>query len=166
MARYKREQIVDRDTGEVVYDRTKPLTMYLFSEEKGYLLFHNRLQVKWFPTIPWPEGLSTKEQGYLFRLSAYLNKENRWNDLSIPQLGEIINLSPTRAYRFFRKLKQMGMVQKTKYGYYMNPMYLFAGKYLTRELYQLFREQLDPYIPDWVKNEIRRMTNEPDQRTD
>lgn len=161
MARYKREQIVDSKTGEVLFDRTKPMTMYLFSEERGYLLFHNRTTVKWYPSIEWPPSLSNKDLGHLHRLSACLTKENilmgKDGPLWAEGMGEVIGLSRSNIYPFVRKLVSLGMLKKTAKGYFMNPMYLFAGKYLTPDLYLLFRQELDPYIPEWVKKEIGAM---------
>lgn len=155
MARIKREQIVDSDTGEVLFDRTKELSMYLFHPEKGYMLFHNRSQVKRFITIEWPPGLTNLELGLIMRLMPHISAHNcianARGALTVEQMAEALGQSRSRTYRFLRRLIELGMMARIPQGYYMNPMYLSGGKYLSAELYGLFRDQLDPYLPAWVK---------------
>lgn len=155
MARVKREQIVDTDTGEVLFARNKSLSMYLFHPEKGYMLFHNRLQVKRFVTMEWPEGLTNLELGLIMRLVPHICTANRIANekgaLTAAQIAQALGQSKSRTYRFLKRLIALGMMARTPQGYFMNPMYLLAGKYVSAELYGLFKDKLNPYLPNWVK---------------
>lgn len=146
-------KIVDGHTGEVEYDHSSEVRMYLFKERKGFLFAHNRRSVRSFPNIEWPE-LTNNELAYLLRLSRHMGEDNRIRGKSAQDMSKIIGLSNRRTYDFLFQIQGLRIITKANDGYYINPLYYFAGKYLSNELYQMFKEELDPYLSDWAKGKL------------
>lgn len=146
-------KIVDGHTGEVEYDHSSEVRMYLFKEEKGFLFAHNRRSVRSFPNIVWPD-LTNNELAYLFKLSRHMTEDNRIKGKTAQEMSKIIGLSNRRTYDFLFQMQGLHIIIKANGGYYINPLYFFVGKYLSSELYQLFKEELDPYLSDWAKGKL------------
>jgi len=43
--------------------------------------------------------------------------------------------------------------------YYMNPIYFFYGKWLSLNLYLLFKMDLDGVLPEWVRRKFNDVEN-------
>lgn len=125
----------------------------LYDEERGFLLFHNARQVRSFPGVQWPE-MTNNELAHLFKLSRTLNANNRIRPATAKQVAEVIGLSLRRTYDFLFMMQGLRIIAKTEHGFYMNPIYFFAGKYLKPELYRLFKEELHPHLSAWARERM------------
>ena len=174
----KNESIINSETGEVRHKKTEVVRFSLFNEEKGYFLFLNRSQVRTFPHVDWPPGITKLDRANLFELSrhiysntnmlAYRVNRNALRPMGEEQMSQVVELCEQRFRKWLTRMTRAGMIAKinveiegtTTTQYYMNPLYFFSDKYLPLNLYTLFQTQLDRHIPDWAKRRYSDMMAE------
>lgn len=163
--RMEQRRIYDPDTGEVLYDQTKPLSSYLFTD-KGYVFHYNRKHTKLYHYKTPPADMTIGEYAYFIQLCKQADSTNalrvRKKPMSMEQIADAIAVSVDRTYRLFAKLSRWGMVKKGTSTYYINPVYGFNGKYLTLDLFRLFRADLSKDMPDWVVIRFKEMAADED----
>jgi len=157
----------DELTGEV-YSQKSQLTCKRFDPEKGYLFRNQAGGFSQFYDVPFPEDMTDVEIGRMTRLAKKMwGKTNmlgyRGNGgvkpYDIEGIAKIIGLGKSQAYSFIKKMIRLGVVAKVKiesngvtdYQYYVNPLYYNSSNRIPLNLYLLFRQQLDPYIPSWAR---------------
>ncbi len=166
-------RIINTDTGEVEHRKEMPFS--LFREDQGYMLFVNKHNVRMFPDVPLPNELNKNDIANLYLLSrgiygstnmlAYRGSGNVIKPMAPKDMARTMDLSIDRANRFLRKMIKLGMIAKVDVEieetvmtqYYMNPIHFFSSKYLPLNLYLLFKEQMDRYIPDWMRKKYQEM---------
>jgi hypothetical protein len=141
--------------------------------EDGYLIPYNKRGSKMFADVPFPERMNDAEIGKTARLaklmvstSNMLGYRTRTGiaPYTEKQLIELVGLSAYRGKEYISKMVNVGMMQRTKRivgeveveEFYINPAYFFAGKRISLNLYLLFRENLDPILSEWAKNEFQQ----------
>jgi hypothetical protein len=172
MSDYQKEtRIVNTRTGEVLGKNTFPVSP-VFDEEKGYLFWPRKSFSKSFVDVDFPRELSFKEIGQMTTLAKKMcPKTNmlgyRGNGGSRPcnvdKIGAVVGLKPSQAYSFVRKMEKHGLIAEVKIRcgervdtqYYVNPIYFFSGNRINLNLYLIFRRQLDPFLPGWVREKYR-----------
>lgn len=167
-------QYIDRDTGEVYAEKRKYVSP-AFDEEKGYLFWVRKHNVRMFQDIDFPPELSLVDIGRLAKLSKKVFRDTnllayRGNGgvkpMSVDQIAEVIELKKRQAYNFLARMQRIGMIKKidvpTKVNgkqkkvphYYLNPIYFCSSNRINLNLYLLFQDQLDPLLPEWVKQKF------------
>lgn len=158
---------MDTDTGEIVAQKQQGVGKR-FDPEKGYLFRNQAGGFSQFYDVPFPEGMTDIEIGKMTRLAQKIwGKTNmlgyRGNGgvkpYDITGISNVINLKERQTYNFINKMVDLGIMArvkieiagKTDYQYYVNPLYYNSSNRIPLNLYLLFREQLDPYIPSWAK---------------
>ena len=165
---------IDTKTGEVLR-QTKQVRHFdaKFNSDRGYLWWNRRGGAKIFFNIPYPEEMSMIDRGRLATLSKHI-----WGDTNclgyrghggfkpynLEQIGKLVNLSEPQAKRFLMRMKKMGTIKpvfvtfgdRYETQYYINPLYYFSSRYLSANLYALFHDELEEYLPDWVKEEFAK----------
>ena len=150
MTKIRQTRIIDKETGSVDYEYTNEVKNPLYDEDRGFLLFHNARQTRCFPNVSWPE-LTNNEIAYLFKLSRQLDEHNMLKCNTVKKIAACIDLSIRRTYDFLFMMQGLHVIRRIEIGYVMNPLYFFAGKYLTKELYQVFKDELKPHLSDWAR---------------
>lgn len=152
-----------------------------FDEEKGYLLWPRKNFAKSYQTIDFPKELNWAERGRLATLAKKIWSNTNMlgyrgnggiRPYDIKQIGEIIGLKERAAGRFMRKMELLKIIkqipvkfgERTEIQYYFNPVYYFSNSRLSFNLYLLFREELDVFVPDWVKKEFAGIKTTKDER--
>ena len=153
MTKIRTTRIVDKETGRIEHEYTREIRNPLYDDERGYLFQHNARAVRIFPGLPWPE-LTVHELAYLLKLARHLDEHNRIKALDAKGIAKLIGISLRRTYDFLYMMQGMRIIVKADTGYYMSPLYFFAGKYLSRELYEMFREDLAPLLSDWARERL------------
>ena len=160
---------IDGSTGKIV--RQKGTTIRYFDEEQGYLFWPNKDSIKIFKNYSLPSDLTDSEIARVYRLSMVLQKGsnlisrrsgNAIKSMDTNKIANYLGISVRQATIFLAKMINRGIIGKitVKIGcsdecrYYINPIYFFCGKWLTYELYSLFKKDLDGIIPDWVKTKF------------
>lgn len=170
---------VNRETGEIIsYHK---YSMVYYSAEKGYLFFNKRGAVKTFNGIDLPETLKDEDIGKLYKLSKKTFKTTnmlmyRSHNTILPMqakhIAKTLGITEKYAKMFIRKMINSRIMAKVtvknsefpcKIQYYMNPIYFFNGKYLNLNLYLLFKDDLDMYLPQWVKDKFYEGSYEHDK---
>lgn len=163
----------DVETGERIHQRTK--TRYLskrFDAGKGYL-WRSGAGVKSFFDVPFPESMSMIDRGRMATLSRHIwhdtnalvyRGHGRLKPYDVAGIGLLLGLSPAQADAFIKRMKKLRIIkqipvpfgEKIEQQYYVNPLYYFRGPRLSGNLYALFHEELEEYVPDWVKEEFAK----------
>lgn len=161
--------IVDIETGEIVlrvanrrtssYGSLDPIpAMRYFNPKKGYKFRHGgKLIVKMMVDCEIPEEFSYSDIGkmyYLARsvnyLTGYLstqNRQNRIRPLKVDEMAHLLGLTGSAMSKFIAKLKKHDIIRRTKRGEWsMNPLF-FSPNYINKELFDLWRDVLDRYVP-------------------
>lgn len=164
----KETKYIDEKTGELIMGK-KQRVGERFDPEKGYLFRNQKHGFKQFDDIAFPDSLTDSEIGKLTRLAKNIYRDSnllayRGNGGIKPHtpetISKIISLGQRQTQRFLSKMINLGVIarcrvevgEKKEIHYYMNPLYFFSGNRVNLNLYLLFRNQLDPYIPGWAKN--------------
>lgn len=154
----KTTRVVKADTGEVVSDHIQQFESFMYKDGKGYLFINNQSKVYSLVNPGLPEIVGQNDTAYLTRLSRYLDTHNllrspkqRRLPMTTIQLADTVGLSKRRVYTFLQRMIEAGVMAKVDGMYYINPLYFTVNRYLPQETYDLFRDQLAPYIPDWAK---------------
>lgn len=164
---------IDDATGEVVRAK-KEFVGNRFDPEKGYLFRNQAGGFSQFYDVPFPPGITDMEIGRMTRLAKKMyGKTNligyRGNSGVKPYdqegIARILGLEKSQAYAFMQKMIRLGIIAKVKvviadkidYQFYINPLYYFSSNRLSLNLYLLFRQQLDPYIPIWARKKFLDM---------
>lgn len=163
----KQTNTIDETTGEILKREIRFISA-AFDEEKGYLFWVRKSFAKSFQEIDFPKEMNYAERGRMVTLAKRI-----WSNTNMlgyrghggvrpydtDKIGELIGLKPRQAKRFMDKMISLGIIAKVdvrvegkrETHYYVNPLYFFSSNRLPLNLYLIFRKQLDPHLPSWVK---------------
>lgn len=158
---------VDEDNGEIVAQKQQNIGKR-FDPAKGYLFRNQAGGFSQFYDVPFPPDMTDAEIGRMTRLA-----KKMWGNTNmlgyrgnggikpydIEGIAKVINLQTRQTYTFINKMIDLGILAKVKieskgitdYQYYVNPLYYNSSNRIPLNLYLLFRQQLDPYIPSWAR---------------
>lgn len=162
----KRTQYIDENTGEICADKARFISA-AFDEEKGYLFWVRKNFAKSFQDVDFPSEMSFTEIGRMAKLAKKIWSNTNMlgyrghggiKPYNVEMIGEVIGLKPRQAARFVDKMIRLGVMakvtvqaeKKREVHYYINPLYFFSSNRLPLNLYLIFRNQLDPFLPNWV----------------
>lgn len=167
MAQRAKKVLFDDDSGEVLSEKSKRVT--LFDENAGYLFWRNKQAVRIFPDILYPPGVTEADEAHLLKLAhqiysttnmlCYRGNKNVMKPLQPKQMSYVLGICERNTHLFLKRMCEFGIMarvvvdveEKKETQYYMNPIYFFSGTRLSLNLYLIFRRQLDRYIPAWVR---------------
>lgn len=154
--------------GDILYK--KEYQAFEQVNEKGYALMKNAYKVYRFKNVSIPKELSDSDVGKFFRLEDYLYKDNslriKRNNRQVPinrnDLAKIWKVSDKQVRNIVNNLKDYGLLceatfetmKQTVKVFYVNPLYMMVGLRVNKSLYDLFKDQLANYIPQWAVNEM------------
>lgn len=167
---------VDTDTGQVYKDTT--VTFTYFKPGKGYLFRVKKNGVKTFADVKLSEQVKDRSDF----LRCHLLAEHIYKDTNmiavrvnsreirpadIEDISNIITLSIKKTKEFLNRMRKLHIIaeREDKIGdlisikYYFNPLFFCSGKYLSPDLYFLFRDSLDCYLPKWAINKFNELSN-------
>jgi hypothetical protein len=169
----KETMYIDDQTGEIVGQKSRYVGNR-FDPEKGYLFRNQAGGFSQFYDVSFPPGMTDMEIGRMTRLAKKMyGKTNligyRGNGgirpYDIDGMARIIGLERRQTYNFIKKMINLGVMAKVKvesrgrvdYQFYINPLYYNSSNRIPLNLYLLFRQQLDPYIPIWARKKFLDM---------
>lgn len=173
----ERRQLIDDTTGQIIKNNlfTFPAA---FDDEKGYLFWTRKAFAKSFLDKPFPKEMTKLDIAHITMLSKHLWSNTNMlgyrghggvKPYDIDDISKAIDLKPRQTYNFIKKMIAIGMIAKVdvtieqtkETHYYINPLYYFSNNRLSLNLYLIFRNQLDPHLPEWVKNKfaVSNVTN-------
>lgn len=172
----KETRYIDEKTGELRAKKVNHLWTH-FDDDRGYLFWARKNFSRSFADVSYPEEMTDVEIGRIARLAKKMwsntnmlgyRGHNGVHPYTVEQIGEIISLGPRQTRRFITKMIDIGMMAQHPEGkgrakevqYYINPIHFFNSNRIPLNLYLLFREYLDKLLPDWVKNEYKRVGKE------
>lgn len=167
-------RVIDVETGEVKSEKTN--TTYFpprFDEEKGYLWWAQKAHTKSFCDVKFPEEVSMIDRGRLLTLMKHIQPGTNilgyrghggFRPYNVEQIANLINTTPEQTKRFLRRMEKAKIIKpipgtvngRVVNQYIVNPLYFFAGNRLSINLYDHFREELNPHLPDYVKIEFAK----------
>jgi hypothetical protein len=168
----KKTFVYDGETGEKYSEKQKHFPP-AFDEEKGYLFWPRKSFSKSFTGIDFPEEMNDLEIGRMARLAKMIWSNTNMlgyrgsggvKPYSTEMIAGILKIKPRQAYRFIEKMILLGLIARVKIEtetgketqFYVNPIYFFSSNRIPLSLYLLFRNQLDHYLPAWVKTEYAK----------
>lgn len=160
---------INEKTKKVMSEKEKYIEDIL--TEDGYKVPVHKLGAKIFADIPFPDDMTDSEIGKMARLAKLMVADSNMlgyraragiKAYTYEQIIQIVGLSHKRGKEFMDKMKRLKviMVSKRTLGeitqdeHYINPAYFFSGRRIHMNLYLLFREALDPVLPEWVRKEF------------
>jgi hypothetical protein len=171
---YKRETIID-GKGAIVSDGAKKFNIW--DDEKGYLFEAKSHFVKSYPGRKVSEFVGNKlDYANLHILAENIFKDtnmiavktkNIARPASIDDISVLVGLCNRRAGQFVDRMMQKGIVAKATVNteeriethYYLNPLFFMSSKYLSPQLFMMFREQLKPYLKEWAWKVLNEAAN-------
>lgn len=156
---------VDSLTGQII--SRNEYSINYWDDEKGYLFWRNKAATKSFEGMDLPDDLKDYEVAMLYRLSKRIYKNsnmimyrsgNVMKAMQIEHIAKYLCMSDRQVKTFMRNMISRKIIARAdvKIGndvqvqYYINPMFFFSGKWLSLNLYLLFKKELDCYLPVWV----------------
>lgn len=172
----KKEQFINEHTGEIYLNRIRRLPSS-FDPATGYMFWTNRGASRTFHDVPYPKEMTRSEIGAMAILAKCIWSSTNMlgyrgnggiRPYSPTQLASILGLGVRQTHRFLAKMVRLGMLQhirstgkgKNEVQYYVNPIHFCSSGRISLNLYLLFHEQLDPFLPGWVIGAFGRQKEE------
>jgi hypothetical protein len=156
----------------------KNISIVLFDNQKGYMFRGKNLYVKQYQDIKLSDVVSNLDDYCKIHLLA----ENIYKDTNciavrvsqrkvrmadIEDISKIVNLSIRRTKDFLTRVKKLHIIAErtdsigniVSAKYVFNPLFFNTSKYLSAELYFLFQESIDCYLPTWVTKRFHEYGN-------
>lgn len=159
---------IDNSTGEVIGSVARELPDY-FDADTGYRMLPRTKNLRVFPSIPFPDGLTRNDLGHLFFLSRSIWANTGALGKLVPRsfrpfdddaLIEHVGFSSQRRGRkWLARMVGLSMLRSidvnlpdggTERQWYINPVY-FCPMFITRQAYLIWRDQIDCLLPEYVK---------------
>ena len=131
-----------------------------FSLEEGYSFWLSAYAVRSFPNgFELPKDINASVCGYLYRCAMMLQPKtniivkhykNYDRPLDRKALAEELGLRDRQFRTFFKVATEKRIIKEYNHRLYMNPLFFIRSRKLTWELYTLFQEDLDAFLPQWV----------------
>lgn len=146
-----------------------------YNQERGtYSIFAGRKYLKMFKAFKLSEILEKKEDianvvilrdnmGAMNMILFPLGQKKACIPASRENIYAIIRLKPRSGKEFLDRMIRMGIIAErtdAKTGisqFFLSPMYGMEGTELTLDVYLLFREQLDPHLSDFARQEFQKL---------
>lgn len=171
----------DENTGVIYSEQVKNTKNLLWKDDKGAILKPRNYHNKFYQDAKLSETIENKSdllKIYILTEYIYKNtnmiyiktKNNSFRPANINDLSEILGLCDERIKKYIRKMKNIGIIaeltieiKKLKYSVFVfNPIYINSCKYISNELYLLFKPYLDEYFPDWIKDKYGELNENKD----
>ena len=160
----------DADTGEIIAKREHRFTYW--DENKGYLLWNQKANVRTFPDVDLPRDISKNDLGCLFLLCRKMlptanllvvRMRRGFKPMTLAEMQSVVDLKQTQFKTFMARMTRASMIRKVtietggrkEYQYYLNPVYFFSGKWLSLNLYLIWHDQIDAHLPLWIKDKYQ-----------
>ena len=131
-----------------------------FSLEKGYSYWMNAKAVRMFTNgCELPKDIPPLYCGYMYRCATMLqastnmivkHHKNYDRPITTKQLAEELGISTRSCQYFIKSMIDRDILRKQDGHLYVNPIFFIRGRYLSWQLYTLFSDQLDAFLPQWV----------------
>ena len=131
-----------------------------FSLKDGYSFWLTAYAVRSFPNgFELPKELNAAMCGYVYRCAMMLQPntnvivkhyKNYDKPLNRETLAEELGISERQFFRFFKIATDKRIIKEYDHKLYINPLFFIRGRKLSWELYTLFQEDLDAFLPQWV----------------
>jgi len=168
---HKVTNIID-ENGEIVNTK-RAYFKDMFDEEKGYLFWNKTGFVKTFQDVELPKKITKTDIANLFLLSKKVYSTTnmigyRGNGgirvMSVEQMARVIRDTDRHTVTFLNRMIKHRIIARVevKVGeddivtqYYFNPIYFFSSNRLSLNLYLLFQNDLEPFIPEYVRQKFK-----------
>lgn len=172
----RRQCDIDTETGQVYNIKTNRFTN--FDVDKGYLFWSKKQSLRTFNDLKLSDFVKDRtdfmrchllaEQIYKdSNMIAIRISTRRIRPADIEDISKIISLSHKKTKEFLSRMIKLRIIAErvdtvgdlisTKY--YFNPLFFCSSKYLKPDLYFLFQEILDYYIPGWARQKFHELGN-------
>lgn len=167
---------IDTDTGQVY--NYKKIRFTNFNPDKGYLFRSKNQFVKSFADVRLSEYVTDRQEfARCHYLAEYIYKDTNMiairvnskeiRPADVEDISKIIGLSIKKTKEFLNKMRKLHVIaeREDKIGnlvstkYYFNPLFFSSSKYLSADLYFLFQDMLDLYIPGWARQKFHELGN-------
>ena len=131
-----------------------------FDKQKGYSFWLSVNSVRFFPSgTELPKEIPPFYCGLFYRCANMLQANtnmlvkrycNYEKPITKTMLAEELGVGIRQCQRFLKLAREKHIIKECDYYLYMNPIFFICGRYLTHQLYTLFQEDLDAFLPQWV----------------
>lgn len=164
------------DDGEV--SNPKYQEFVIFDNTKGYLFRGKNHSRKMYADIRLSEIITDRfdfMRVHLLAENIYKNtnclsyrisaRKIRMADME--DIANIVDLSPKKAREFVNRMKKLHIIAErvdtvgamTSTKFVVNPLFFNSNKYIQPDLYFLFQESLDRFLPAWVISKFHEVGN-------
>lgn len=162
--------LVDQATGEKVGGTVAVKLPMYFDPKKGYRMMARSDNVRVFPYRKFPQGVTLVDRGRLFCLSVHM-----WSDSGIigvmkgrkftpcddDGILRLVEFAPGRKGQdWLKRMVRLSLLRainidlpggRSERQWLLNPVY-FCPMYLNRTCYLIWRDQIDQFIPQYVRS--------------
>lgn len=170
MIKEEHSVLVDENTGEIYREELKQNYSKLWKDGKGGMILPRNYHFKHYKNIKLRNVIRNKGdllKTYILLEETYKNtniiyfvtESGKTRPATIQDIADILEIKYESAQKYLNRMKDIGVIaeltieiQKRKYkSYIFNPIYGNSYKYISNEIYLLFKPYIDQYIPDWMK---------------
>jgi hypothetical protein len=147
-----------RDKEDKVF-HTKVMMIPETMNEEGYLVPGHKAGARFFTDISFPKGMTDEDLGRMTRLSKLMTgnllgyrSHSEVKAYAEQNLINIVGLSHRRGKEFISRMLNLKVMKIVNGEYWVNPAYFMSTgqSRISMSLWNIFREELKPIMPDWV----------------
>lgn len=159
---------INNSTGEIISEQKKFLPNY-FNPDNGYRLFARSNAFRVLPGVNFPDNISRIDMGHLLFLTRSmlpntgclgLVKNRKFKPFDDYELYKHIGFNNDRKGKeWLKRMVKLSMLRSIDVNlpddtqerqWYVNPVY-FCPMFISRQSYLIWRDQIDAFIPQYVK---------------
>lgn len=160
----------NEDTGEVYSEGIKSYKSKLWIDGKGAMLKPRTYHKKIYSDIKLSEIIKEKSdllKTYILVDSIYKDtntiyvrtSKNNFRPANILDISKLFGITEKKTREYLRRMIKAGIIgelvlkiKDEEYtSYVFNPIYINSSKYISNDIYILFKPYLDKYFPDWIR---------------
>jgi hypothetical protein len=131
-----------------------------FDKRRGYSFWISVNAVRMFPKgTELPKDITPYFCGLFYRCANMLQANtnmlvkrycNYERPITKTMLADELGIGKRQCQRLLKLARERHIIKEYNCKLYMNPIFFMCGRYLTHQLYTLFQEDLDAFLPQWV----------------
>lgn len=160
----------NENTGEIFFNSTKNKPYKIWKENVGAMIKCRNRHKKIYNDYKLCDIIEDKNDllktyilmEYIYNDNIiYINVKNKtYKPATSLDISEILGITEKTAKEYLNRMIKRGILGKivvelndeNKYdSYAFNPVFVNSCKYIKKDLYLLFKDYIDKYLPDWIK---------------
>lgn len=173
----KRTLTVDRETGEIIKEQEKDYYSRVWKDGKGAMIKIRNNHNKFYHDIKLSNVIKDRQDFMRVHLLAeniykdtniiYIREGKNFRIADLEDISSVLELRIRSTKEFLDRMRIIGVIAEltlrikdtVQISYVFNPMFINSSKFISNELYLLFKNHIDTSLPQWLKDKYKEMNN-------